>query len=81
MGVKMKRWHEDVNHCRRQKRLHDRTVDLNMPLGRYRKQHAMDCGHVRCGICHGHKYPVRELHEHEVLADLDFREQLREFWV
>lgn len=47
-------------------------------LGRFRKRHALDCGRVRCHVCHGSKYPRRESHEHEVRADLSFAEQVRE---
>lgn len=52
--------------------------DCDEQIGRFRKKDAFDCGNVRCYICHGNKYPKRELHEHEVIADISFREQLRE---
>lgn len=46
--------------------------------GRFRKKDAFDCGNPRCNVCHFAKYPKRELHEHEVRSNLDFKEQLRE---
>ena len=46
--------------------------------GRFRKKDAFDCGNPHCGICHGNKYPKREKHEHEILSELSFKEQMKE---
>jgi hypothetical protein len=46
--------------------------------GRFRKKDAFDCGNTRCGICHNDKFPKRSKHEHELKADLDYKEQLKE---
>lgn len=46
--------------------------------GRFRKQDAWDCGNTQCGICHRDKFPKRTLTRQEVVADLRFREELRE---
>lgn len=45
--------------------------------GRFRKRHAFDCGHTRCWLCHGSKFPRREKTRQELLADLKFREGLK----
>lgn len=47
-------------------------------IGRFRKKDAFDCGNVRCGICHSDKYPKRTKHEHEIISDLNFKEQMKE---
>lgn len=48
-------------------------------VGRFRKMDAWDCGVVHCWVCHGNKYPKREKHEHEIRADISFREQMKDF--
>lgn len=71
----MKRWHDEVDHCRRQRR---RDVFRQRPLGRYRKRHGLDCGKTQCGVCHGDKYPRRELTIQEVKAEVSHSEQVAE---
>lgn len=75
----MKRFQEDRRAMARGQRLYAaHCPERPRELGRFRKRHALDCGKVRCGVCHGNKYPKRERHEHEVRADESFREQVRE---
>ncbi len=76
----MTRWQKDRQHMMRQCRLNHRFVRDGWvgELGRYRKRHALDCGTPHCHVCHANKYPKREKHEQEILADLSFREQLLE---
>lgn len=47
-------------------------------VGRFRKKDAWDCGNTRCWICHSDKYPKRSKHEHEIIADFSYKEQLKE---
>lgn len=47
--------------------------------GRFRKRDAHDCGRARCQVCHGYKVPKRELTRKERLANLVFREQLKDW--
>lgn len=47
-------------------------------IGRYRKRDAYDCGNTRCYLCHNEKLPKRQKHEQEMIADVDFKEQLKE---
>lgn len=47
-------------------------------VGRFRKKDAHDCGNTRCGICHSDKYPKRSKHEHEIISEIDFEEQVKE---
>lgn len=47
-------------------------------IGRFRKKDAFDCGKVHCGVCHSDKYPKRTKHEHEIKADVAFKEQLKD---
>ena len=64
----MRRWHEDTAVMRRQRSVMEmcqkhlygrsespRVDDRFKPLGRYRKKHALDCGHAACRLCHGDK--------------------------
>lgn len=44
--------------------------------GRWRKRKPLDCGNVRCGICHYSKYYKRD--DRFRIADRAFREQLAE---
>ena len=74
----MRRWHHDAAWMARQG-LIDRRHGRGRPAGFYRKKHALDCGQVRCGVCHSDKYPGRCPHEHEVRAASTAREQMREF--
>lgn len=67
----MKRFQDDKPVMLRQSKLVGKD-----DLGRFRKRHALDCGHARCGVCHSDKYPNRQKHEHEILSDISFREQL-----
>ena len=53
--------------------------DCDEQIGRFRKIDAYDCGNTRCYMCHGDKHPKREKHEQELLSELSFREQLKEF--
>ncbi len=46
--------------------------------GRFRKTDAYDCGKARCKICHGEKYPVRELTIQEINSLIKFKEQVKE---
>jgi hypothetical protein len=46
--------------------------------GRFRKRDAYDCGKPGCLICHGDKFPRRKLTKQEMIASLQFEEQLRE---
>jgi hypothetical protein len=48
-------------------------------IGRFRKKDAWDCGNTQCGVCHSDKFPKRSKHEHEILSELSFKEQLKEF--
>jgi hypothetical protein len=48
-------------------------------IGRFRKKDAFDCGNTKCFICHSDKIPKRTLTEQEIIADIDFREQIKEF--
>jgi hypothetical protein len=83
----MYRWHKDFKVAYREC-LERRRMCVNdavryagdEQVGRFRKVDAHDCGKPRCGVCHYAKYPNRELHEHEILSDLSFKEQLREFF-
>jgi hypothetical protein len=47
-------------------------------IGRFRKKDAYDCGNVQCYICHGDKYPKRELSNQEKHSLLKMKEQLKE---
>ena len=47
-------------------------------MGRFRKKHAYDCGKTQCRICHGEKFPKRQLSRQEIMAELRFKEQSRE---
>ncbi len=49
-------------------------------LGRFRKKDAHDCGRAGCQVCHADKFPKREITCQERVAELRFREQLREFF-
>lgn len=49
-------------------------------VGRFRKKDAWDCGNTRCGICHNDKFPKRIKHEQEILSEISFREQLKDFY-
>ncbi len=82
----MKRWHEDKARLERQRRLYrehvpehpDHETEWVDEIGRYRKKKAMDCGKTHCFICHSDKFPRRCKHEHEIMSDLSFREQLKD---
>ncbi len=50
----MRRWHEEAAVYRRQQRV-DRAHGRDLPLGWYRKKHALDCGNPRCYVCHSDK--------------------------
>jgi len=47
-------------------------------IGRYRKKDAWDCGNARCFMCHGDKFPKRELTYQERCADLKIKEGIEE---
>jgi hypothetical protein len=47
-------------------------------IGRFRKKDAYDCGITRCPICHSDKFPSRYSTIQEDIADLNFKEQLKE---
>ena len=49
-------------------------------VGRHRKRKAFDCGNTRCCICHGDKYPVRYSTKQEIIADMDYKEQLKDYY-
>lgn len=82
----MKRWHAESHKFEQQRRLNRRYISSRPDthwvdeLGRYRKKHAMDCGNTQCRVCHGDKFPCRELHEDEIARDLKYKEQLREYY-
>lgn len=40
----------------------------NAQPGRFRKKKPLDCGNVQCRVCHGDKYPKRELSRQEETA-------------
>jgi hypothetical protein len=46
-------------------------------VGRFRKIDAWDCGKTQCVICHGAKFPKRELTRQEQAAAITLREELR----
>lgn len=46
--------------------------------GRFRKKDAWDCGKTQCCICHGYKYPKRYKKKQELVADMKYREELKE---
>lgn len=73
----MRRWHEEEAVYRRQQRV-DRAHGRDLPLGWYRKKHALDCGNPRCYVCHSDKLPGRELTPQEALAAVRMREQMDE---
>lgn len=52
--------------------------DCDEQVGRFRKKDAGDCGNSRCYICHSDKLPKRSLTQQEVVADIKFKEQLKE---
>lgn len=56
------------------------TDARDLQIGRYRKRDAWDCGNTRCYICHNEKLPKRQKHEQEMMADTDFKEQLKEWF-
>lgn len=76
----MKRWQEDLNHCKKQQKIWNKYTTFSRELGKFRKKHALDCGKVRCKVCHFYKYPDREFDEHEILSDIGYKEQLHEFF-
>lgn len=47
-------------------------------IGRFRKSDAYDCGNPQCYMCHGDKFPVRELTRQELKANRKFREGIRD---
>lgn len=47
-------------------------------VGRFRKKDAWDCGKTQCCICHGDKYPKRYKKKQELVADMKYREELKE---
>ncbi len=47
-------------------------------IGRFRKKDAYDCGNSGCQVCHGDKFPKRDLTEQEKNSEISFREQLKE---
>jgi hypothetical protein len=50
----------------------------DMQKGRFRKRHAFDCGHTRCQLCHGIKYPRPEKTRRELLVERKLHEWLEE---
>jgi hypothetical protein len=48
--------------------------------GRFRKKDAYDCGRPGCKVCHSDKFPKRIKTEQEINSDLDFKEQITEFY-
>jgi len=48
------------------------------PLGIYRKQHPLDCGRPRCGVCSGHKRYGHTLTRQERVAYVALAEWQRE---
>lgn len=71
----MKRWHEDIAVMMRQKRRdHLNYVRRALPLGRFRKRDAFDCGKTRCGLCHYEKYVNPKPSLQQQRADLNMRE-------
>ena len=47
----------------------------NRPVGRFRKRHALDCGHTRCFRCHCDKI-LKDKSKQQQLSDISYREQL-----
>lgn len=41
-----------------------------LPIGRFKKQHAMDCGQPRCGLCSDRHNPTRKLKDQLTLQEL-----------
>ncbi len=79
MEENMKRWHEEINIAKRNQKVRCKLVNSDdVPLGRYRKRDAYDCGKTQCGLCHNDKFPKRELTRKENLAKFNYKEQLKE---
>jgi predicted metalloprotease len=84
----MKRWHEDKNAMKRQKKIWSEVHDYwnknsekienekNFDsLGMFRKKHAMDCGKPGCLLCHFDKiFKIKS--KKDIIADLKTKEEL-----
>jgi hypothetical protein len=47
-------------------------------VGRFRKMDGEDCGRPQCKVCHGDKFPKRQLTRHEKKSLLSLKEQKKE---
>lgn len=74
----MKRWHEDYNHSFQQQQK-NKNWSKSLDVGRFRKQHALDCGKSKCQICHSDKFPKREKTRKEELFKKSFDEQIKDW--
>lgn len=77
----MKRWHEDENAMKRQRRIWCKSNNYwnikidEESLGKFRKKHAMDCGKPGCLLCHFDKiFKIRS--KKDIIADLKTKEEL-----
>lgn len=74
----MKRWHEDFYVSKRECNKRKYHIGEAKDIGRFRKKDAHDCGSSKCFLCHGDKFPKRELTEQEILSNISFKEQLND---
>lgn len=77
---KHRRIHVETNQWRTRVGVSAYIVDCECDeqVGRFRKTDAYDCGHRRCWMCHGGKYPKRLPKGQEIKSQFAFGEQLRE---
>ncbi len=76
----MKRFHQEKNLMRRRykenllRRPNSFIDNKEGEIGRYRKSSPHDCGNPACQLCHGEKFPRRELTLPERRAELKLKE-------
>ena len=73
----MQRYYSELHLIHRQRSVALRFGE-SLPAGAYRKRHALDCGHTRCGICHREKRFGHMRTRQELAAELRLREQSAE---
>jgi len=64
----VKRFHDEISHMLRQRRIACDARMSKTELGRFRKRKAFDCGHSKCPICHPDKFKRKPTRK-EIMCD------------
>lgn len=68
----MRRFHSEAALFERRQKFAAHYYTSRNQLGRWRKRNPLDCGRVRCGICHGDKFYAPKARHNNKLAAIQY---------